>query len=177
MTSENERSKASLEPSCKPRADDVLFFSIPGLPLCLPLQEVVKVLPIMALQEIPDGPDYLAGLLNYRGNSLMVIDLSLRLGKGPPTYTSDTPVILCAAERQGALIVSDVRGVGQVAEENRQMRELFSGSGQPFRNVFGKGEHLNFMLDTDVLFDVTVDSAKQTMQEIDKVLQAVKPST
>ena len=47
--------------------------------LCIPLQYIIKVFPLMELKEIPGTPPYCAGLMNVRGESIPVIDLALRL--------------------------------------------------------------------------------------------------
>lgn len=41
----------------------------------LPAREVIEVLPVVDLQRVPHAPDYVAGLLNYRGRPVPVIDL------------------------------------------------------------------------------------------------------
>jgi chemotaxis-related protein WspB len=38
--------------------------------------KVVEVIPYVALKEIPRAPGYVAGLLNYRGKSVPVVDLT-----------------------------------------------------------------------------------------------------
>ncbi len=47
----------------------------------LPATKVVEVVPIVNLKQIPCTPDYMAGVMNYRGQPLPVLDLSsLALG-------------------------------------------------------------------------------------------------
>ena len=47
----------------------------------LPARDIVEVLPLVALKSLPGAPRGVAGLLDYRGTSLPVVDLSaLALG-------------------------------------------------------------------------------------------------
>ncbi|MEQ6340560.1 MAG: chemotaxis protein CheW [Gammaproteobacteria bacterium] len=43
----------------------------------LDVTQVVEVIPYVTLKEIPRAPDYVAGLLNYRGRSVPVVDLTV----------------------------------------------------------------------------------------------------
>lgn len=48
------------------------------------LKYVECVLPLMELQPVPGGADYLVGLMNYHSNSLVVVDLGMWLGLQSP---------------------------------------------------------------------------------------------
>lgn len=41
----------------------------------IPATQVVEVLPLTALNKIPQAPEYIAGLLNYRGTPIPIVDL------------------------------------------------------------------------------------------------------
>ena len=57
-------------------------------------RQVVEVVPIVNLREIPGTPDYIAGVMNYRGHPVPVLDLcSLALGK-PCQKKFSTRIIL-----------------------------------------------------------------------------------
>jgi len=48
----------------------------------LPLRDIVEVLPLLTIHELPHAPDYIRGIINYRGQSLPVLDLcQLTLGR------------------------------------------------------------------------------------------------
>lgn len=49
----------------------------------LPAREIVELLPLVQLRRIPRAPDFIGGLLNYRGIPVPVIDL-VQLGIGNP---------------------------------------------------------------------------------------------
>lgn len=49
----------------------------------LPTEHIIEVVPLVKLKKIPKSPDYVSGLINYRGNPVPVIDLCV-LADGPP---------------------------------------------------------------------------------------------
>jgi len=110
---------------------EILKFKIPGMRLCAPLANVVKVLPLMELQPAPGAPRYLRGLMNLHGRSIPVIDLAARLGYGGYTrYTLETPILLCEHEGlQTGLIVDKVIGVETLEQNAWQRTPAFDTAG------------------------------------------------
>jgi chemotaxis-related protein WspB len=48
----------------------------------LPLRDLVEVLPLLSMREAPHAPDYISGIINYRGHVVPVLDLcQLALGR------------------------------------------------------------------------------------------------
>ena len=82
-------------------------------------RDVVRVLPLMELKQMPQTPAYVAGLMNFRGSPVPVIDLCM-LASGsacPPLF--DTRIILVdyvAAEERHllGLIAERVSGVEHI---------------------------------------------------------------
>lgn len=52
-----------------------LLFSVGPARYALPVEHVVEVVPLVELQEIPQAPAAVSGLMNYRGRPVPVIDL------------------------------------------------------------------------------------------------------
>ncbi len=59
----------------------LLLFRIGAERYALEASQVVEVAPLVCLKMIPQAPDYIAGLFDYRGHPVPVIDLC-RLGSG-----------------------------------------------------------------------------------------------
>jgi len=57
----------------------LLVFHVKGDCYAIDSADVKEILPLLTLQSIAQAPEYVVGLLNYRGNSVPVIDLSLFL--------------------------------------------------------------------------------------------------
>jgi chemotaxis-related protein WspB len=61
----------------------LLTFTADLKPFAVAVSRIVEVLPKIELRPIPHAPEFLAGLLNYRGRVVPVIDLGLLLGSTP----------------------------------------------------------------------------------------------
>lgn len=137
-------------------AQEVLHFRVSGMQLCVPLDYVYKVVPIMSLQPVPGAPPYLRGLMNLHGTSIPVMDLAMRLGhKSSQKYTLDTPILLCSSgDRRAGLIISEVRDVRSIENQERQMTNLLKDGDLPFLAVFNTQDGLSLMLDIQRVLDM-----------------------
>lgn len=110
---------------------EVLKFRIPGMGMCAPLANIVKVLPLMEWQPAFGGARYLRGLMYLHGRCIPVVDLAARLGYGGYTRcTPETPILLC--EHQGlqtGLIVEQVIGVESLERDAWQRTPAFDTAG------------------------------------------------
>ena len=66
----------------------------------LPLARVVEVVRVVAIRAVPDGPAWLVGVIDRRGQALPIMDLRVRLGLPPRPPRLDTRIIV--AEVGGA---------------------------------------------------------------------------
>ncbi len=141
-----------------------LFFSVPRVQMCLPLEFVQKVLALPALQEVPDAPAHLVGLLNLGGEIVPVVDLCMLLKRPAFSYTIDTPVLLCESRgRRCGIVVDIVSGVGHIENSQRRMDEVVRDGRAPFLSVFDGNAGLVFMLDLDhVCEGLQLDLARVT---------------
>ena len=56
-------------------------FYVDGNRFVLPAEDIIAIVPIVSLHEVPQAPDYVVGILNYHGESVPVIDIrSLMIG-------------------------------------------------------------------------------------------------
>lgn len=60
-----------------------VLFSIGDDRYGLPAAEVFEITPVLKLKKIPGVPDYVAGLCNFRGKPMPVLDLSALAGGAP----------------------------------------------------------------------------------------------
>ena len=131
-----------------------LFFGVPGVQLCLPLEHVHKVLAMLDLQEVPDAPVHVVGLLNLGGEVVPVVDLCQLLKREPFDYSIDTPILLCECRgRRCGIVVEAVSGVGAIQNSQRRMGEVVRDGRAPFSTVFDGSQGLVFMLDLEQVFD------------------------
>ncbi|MFM1903576.1 MAG: hypothetical protein RLZZ440_1476 [Planctomycetota bacterium] len=93
----------------------LLTFSIAGEPYAIEARLVTEVLPLVPARPIPQVPDYLSGIFTYRGDLVPLVDLSRRLGAGPPAPRLSTRVIVVEFRPAGRGDSPPVR-LGLVAE-------------------------------------------------------------
>jgi chemotaxis-related protein WspB len=60
----------------------------------LPVSDVVEIIPYVKLSKLPNLPDYFAGLCQYRGSSITVIDLCALIIKKPCHKKLSTRIIV-----------------------------------------------------------------------------------
>lgn len=127
-----------------------------GSRLCLPLDTVVRVFALAALQPVPRGPSYLKGLVNLGGASVPVIDLAERVGlPAMDRYFLETSIVLC--RRQGrtmGIIVETVIGLANVGSVESQLEGLFAGAGGCLAGIAVVAGHQTLIVDAAALFDI-----------------------
>ncbi len=138
----------------------ILQFMVQDIHCCVRLDHVERVLPLMALQSVPAGPDYLVGLLNLHGTSVPVVDASIRIGQEVSEgYDVNTPVLLCSNdERRIGLVVSEVVGVEFVSMGDLQMRSDFEGVKAPLLAVIETEKQLSLLLDLPAIMDIDLSA-------------------
>ena len=68
----------------------------------IPVKQVTEVLPLTTLKKMPLAPDYIAGLLDYRGTSIPVVDLCALLTGKPHHKVLTTRIILIKYQHNGS---------------------------------------------------------------------------
>ncbi len=142
----------------------------------VPLQQVNKIFSLMALTAVPKTPPYLAGVFNYHGNLVPVLDLSLRLGQQPATgYSCNTQVVLCNTLENEAflgLIVSSVGNVIELSHNQLHLAPQFSGKALPFSSVYQQQQQVCFLLNTDALLNSSLTQLYSVSpDEIDNMIR------
>lgn len=88
----------------------------------IPVCDVVQIVGMQAITEIPDSVDYIKGVINLRGSIIPVIDMRLRFGKGEGNYDERTSIIIVSnQENEIGFIVDEVDSVIDIA--NAQISE------------------------------------------------------
>ncbi|MGD8567091.1 MAG: chemotaxis protein CheW [Gammaproteobacteria bacterium] len=60
----------------------------------LPANDVIAVAPVVSLHKVPQAPDYVAGILNYRNQSVPVIDMTALLAGHSTRNRLSTRIVL-----------------------------------------------------------------------------------
>jgi len=117
---------------------------------CIDLVEVERVFPLVQVQMVPGGPDYLVGLMNLHGTTIPLVDLALRLGLGhPPPYDLNSPIVLCrTGDLCGGLLVQSVGNLMETSATEVQMAEEFTHGQLLVRATVSTKTGLSLLLDT-----------------------------
>jgi chemotaxis signal transduction protein len=95
-----------------PAADDLVVVRVGGHAYGIPVGAVVEVTRMVALAPLPDGPAWVAGVLDLRGVPVTVVDLALRLGRPSQTPVLDRRIVVTGDPTDPvALVVDEVTGV------------------------------------------------------------------
>ena len=83
---------------------------------------IVEIIPYAKLRTLPHAPGYMAGLLNFRGNSLPVLDICCLLYQRPSAHKLSTRIIIVRYEGEtGSHLVGLLcEGVTETRNYNKQ---------------------------------------------------------
>jgi chemotaxis-related protein WspB len=101
----------------------VLVFHIGQDRYGLRLGDIARVLPFLQLKRLPLAPEHVAGLMDFHGRPVPVIDLSCLAGQGAAHDYFDTRIVLVDYALPGGgttplgLLAEHVRGIQEVAAD------------------------------------------------------------
>jgi len=85
----------------------------------IPIENVVQIVNVQKITELPQFPKYAKGIINLRGSIIAVIDMRLRLGKQEIPYNERTCIIVTKIQKDLiGLIVDAVDEVTKIDPEN-----------------------------------------------------------
>jgi chemotaxis-related protein WspB len=107
-----------------------LLFSMGSDLFALPANEIEKVLPLPELQALTPAPEFVAGLLRYRGELIPVLDVNLLQGGTPCRRVVSTRIILVGSSRDSrlGLMVEQALEMLDLGEPQSLARELIRDS-------------------------------------------------
>ena len=119
----------------------------------LAVRETVRLPEITPVEEVPP---YIAGVINFRGRIIPVLDLNIRFGRTPERYRlMDGIIIVEAGGRRTGLIVNDIHDVMTILTEELDPPPYPAEPGDPRPHfIIGEarmGEEIIMVLDHDKL--------------------------
>jgi purine-binding chemotaxis protein CheW len=95
--------------------EQILVFQIGPERLAFDAAKIHQVSEPIETVRVPGSPEYITGIVNFRGMVIPVIDLRKRLGLGPAADQSETMMIVAEEnERRLGLVVDRVIGLRQI---------------------------------------------------------------
>lgn len=85
----------------------ILTFTVGSQAYAVPVEAVAHLSNLVTITPLPGGPDYLRGVLQFRGEVLPVIDLRLRFGLPPQADTMTTPLIVIKQANVALVLLTD----------------------------------------------------------------------
>lgn len=83
-------------------------------PMAIPLTNVDEVVPIAKLSTLPEAPPWIPGLLNLRGTTIPVIDVSARISRARRAPVASDLIVICRVDDRDIGFV--VQAVDDIAE-------------------------------------------------------------
>lgn len=77
-----------------------LTFKLGGEYFALNVGKVINILELQRITKIPKSPEYLAGMINLRGEVLPLIDTNIKLGYKETVKTSNTCILVVETETE-----------------------------------------------------------------------------
>lgn len=129
----------------------------------LAAREVVEVLPLRRLKQIPEAPEWVAGLLAHRGKMIPVLDLSRRVLGRPALARNSTRLVLVHLDTAQAvtgavlgLILEQASNTLRLPQEAFQSSGLEAGQPDYLGPVQGKGAGLIQRIEVAGLLDASM---------------------
>lgn len=98
----------------------VLLFKLDNARFALDVGKVVEIMPKVALKPLPRVPEYIPGLINYRGKVVPVLDLVMMVSQRPAANSLSTRIVLVNLENEG----EKNRLVGLIVEEATETTKI-----------------------------------------------------
>lgn len=144
------------------RHRELVAFRAAGQDFCIDIMAVREIRGWSPATSLPHAPDFVCGVINLRGSVVPIVDLSVRLGKGPLQQSERNVIIISIIDTQviGILVeaVFDILSVPESAIQEtpdvgkEKARTLIDG-------IFTEGERMVRLIDLDKLLPQQEKSA------------------
>jgi purine-binding chemotaxis protein CheW len=146
-----------------------LMFFLQGAWYAVAASRVREILRLPVFAPVREAPRYIVGVMNYRGHIVPVMDLGLRLGEPPWSYSIDDYVIIFEQEsRLLGIIVNEVHGVQEIPQETIEARAalttLNNGSALFVKHLAKLDGTAIMVLDDELLLSAATERPTDVMQ-------------
>lgn len=117
----------------------------------IPIADVVQIVGIQPITEIPDFPAYAKGIINLRGNIIPLVDMRLRFHKPQIDYNERTCIIVTSIQAHAVgLIVDAVDEVTDIPDAAIAIPPKMNQEGKPsyLTGIGNLGQKIILLLDT-----------------------------
>jgi len=132
--------------------DKYLTFRLAEEDYGIEIGDVIEIIGIQKITQLPDMPRFIKGVINLRGQVIPVMDVRLRFGLPARDYDERTCIVVVKIEEKTVgLVVDRVNEVVDIPESQVELPNS-STMALPEQNVKGLGkirEEIRILLDTE----------------------------
>jgi len=100
--------------------EQLVVFTLDELTYALPLKMVIRVIHSVEFRNLPKAPEFVVGIINFKGEIIAVIDVRKRFGLASREINADDQLIIAdTGKRKVALWVDLVNGVENISTHQR----------------------------------------------------------
>lgn len=111
------------------QANKFLCFMLKEESYCISIRDVIEIVEMQKISEVPDMPDYVKGVINLRGKIIPVIDLRLLFKMEERIHDDRTCIVIGEIkDTEVGFIVDTVEEVVEIPSENIEETPSFKTS-------------------------------------------------
>jgi purine-binding chemotaxis protein CheW len=121
------------------------------------VSQVLNILEMTKITDVPKSPGYMKGVINLRGSVLPVIDTRIKFGMSETEYTNNTCIVVMDLELEG-----DTIHIGSIVDEVVSVLEIEESQIEPPPSIGKnyKSEFIFGMAKVDESFVMLLDMQK-----------------
>ncbi|MGM0496693.1 MAG: chemotaxis protein CheW [Bacteroidota bacterium] len=126
------------------------------------VSQVLNILEMTRITDVPKAPDYMKGVINLRGMVLPVIDIRIKFGMPEAEYTNNTCIIVMDLEMEGNTI-----HLGSIVDEVLSVIEIADNQIEPPPSIGNKykSRFISGMAKVEEKFVMLLDMQKVLTEE------------
>jgi len=134
------------------------------------IRQIIEIIEIQKITEVPDMPAYLKGVVNLRGKVIPVVDLRLRFHIPERPYDDRTCIIVIQLEEKNiAFIVDTVEEVTEIPDTQIEPAPSFKNTAIKDQYISGLGKAgggVKILLDVSkIIYDKEIDTIQVSSKE------------
>lgn len=126
-----------------------LVFKVGNEDFGIEIRNVIEIVGIQKINEVPDLPGYMKGVINLRGRVIPVMDIRSRFHMSDREYDERTCIIVVQFDEEtSGLIIDQVREVTEIADDQIEPPPVRTGgAGQYVKGIGKVNDEVKILLD------------------------------
>lgn len=145
----------------------LVTFHVHDMRIGVDIKSVVEVLALTPISRIPAAPEFLAGVIHWRGHIVPVLSLRKRLGLPPDSFDAHSRIVLTTVGNEiVGMIVDRTNAIVKTAALDVQSpaRAMAGALADFFQGVVRIGEELVMLIDTTRV--LSMDEQSQILRTV-----------